>query len=153
MKYSFLGVGIIMFGMVGVVTIAMFESITMDNDSEYYVLKEAMKASMFESVDKAYWSDPNNYYNCKTQNGTEVKSMSKVKIVEQKFVENFTRRFAAGIGGDADDYTIEFYDIMEYPPKATVVVKSNTKSYKVVSGEEGFDIVNNLTGILEVDCY
>ncbi len=159
MKYGFLGFGLIMFGMIGLVIIVMFESITMDNDSEYYVLKEAMQASMYESIDYKYWSDPvdgegkEKYYECKLSDGSIVHHMSRVKIIEQKFVENFTRRFAAGIGGDADDYTIEFYDIMEYPPKASVKITSNTKSYKFVSGDEGFNIVNNLTGILETECY
>ena len=155
MKYGFLGFGLMMFGMIGLVFIVMFESITIDNDSEYYELKEAMQASMFESVDRKAYSNPENYYegNCITADKKYVRNMSKIKIVEQKFVENFTRRLAAGIGGDADNYTIEFYDIIEYPPKATIKITSNNKSYKMVSGDEGINILNNLTGILEVDCY
>ena len=150
MKYSFLGAGLMVFGLFTLVIIIMFQSITMDNDSEYYVLKEAMKASMYESIDKEYGSNPENYITC-TNNGKTYKT-SKVKIVEQKFVENFTRRFQAGIGGDAQDYTIEFYDIVESPPKATVKITSKTGSYKaVLNSDDDISIVNNLTGILEME--
>ena len=148
MKYGFLGFGLIMFGMIGLVLIVMFESVTLDNDTEYYSLKEAMQASMFEAVDYGYWANNKTETLNYTCNGN-VYSISGVKIIEQKFVENFTRRFKTSVGGDMDDYTIEFYDIMESPPKATVKITGNTKSYKMVSGEDGIDIVNNLTGILE----
>jgi hypothetical protein len=53
MKYSFMGLGLIMCGLFGLIFIVMFQSITVNNESEYYVLKEAMEASMLESVDFA----------------------------------------------------------------------------------------------------
>ena len=40
MRYGFMGMAMIFFGMVGIIIIMLFESITLDNDSEYYVLKE-----------------------------------------------------------------------------------------------------------------
>lgn len=142
MKYGFLGLAFIMFGMFGLVFLVMFESITINNEAEYYVLKEAMEASMLESVDLACFrnSDENNG-GC---NGS-------VKIIEQKFVENFTRRFAASINGDAAKYTIDFYDIIEKPPKVTVVIKGRTQKYILSTdvNDAEFDITNNLSGILE----
>ena len=139
--------------MIGLVIIVMFESITLDNDTEYYTLKEAMKASMYESIDWTYYST--NPINKKPiANGYELsdyKYMGDVKIIEQKFVENFSKRFANSIGGDADDYVIEFFDIMEKPPKASVKITGKSKSYTFVTGEgNDLNIVNNLTGILEV---
>ena len=131
--------------MIGLIIIVMFESITLDNDTEYYTLKEAMKASMYESIDDRYWSDANNPV-IECANG---KKISGVKIIEQKFVENFTRRFKASVGGDADDYKIDFYDIMESPPKATIKITGITGNYKIVSKNDDINIVNNLTGILE----
>ena len=153
MKYSFFGIGMILFGMVGLVIVVMFESITMDNDTEYYSLKEAMQASMYESIDYDYWANGNPDVgtvdlNC---NGKVIK-VPEIKIMEQKFVENFTRRFKANVGGDADDYKIEFYDIMEKPPKATVKVTGINGSYKFIFDEDDINIVNNLTGILETTC-
>ncbi|MEE3344213.1 MAG: DUF5411 family protein [Bacilli bacterium] len=145
MKYGFLGFVILMLGMIGLIIIVMFESITIDNDTEYYTLKEAMKASMLESIDDRYWADANNPI-IECSNG---KKISGVKIVEQKFVENFTRRFKASIGGDADDYKIDFYDVIESPPKATIKITGVTDDYKLVSKDEDINIVNNLSGILE----
>lgn len=136
-------------GLFGLVFIVMFETITINNESSYYNLKETMKASMLESVDL-------DCYRNSTSNGCN----GTLKISEQKFVENFTRRFAASASGDVSEYKLEFYDIIESPPKATVVIKARTgngfssveKNYKVESGKEtfeSFEIVNQLTGILE----
>lgn len=145
MKYTFLSFGMIMFGMFGLVFIVMFESITINNESEYYVLKEAMEAAMIESIDLNCYMRSSNSCN---ENGCGCGG--DLKIVEQKFVENFTRRFAASISGDVTEYDIEFYDIIEKPPKATVVIKGTTQKYILSTGDSGssFDLVNNLSGIL-----
>lgn len=152
MKYSFLGFGLIMLGMFGLIFIVMFESVTVNNESEYYVLKEAMEASMLESVDFACYRIGEDV--CTTINGKEQCGCSEnqVKIIEQKFVENFTRRFAASISGDVTEYKLEFYDIVESPPKATVVVKGTTQEYMLNSKDtkDSFTIVNDLSGILEL---
>lgn len=142
MKYMFWSFGLIMAGIIGIVFIVMFQSITVNNESEYYVLKEAMEAAMLESVDIAC------YRNKDAEGCGEV-----IKISEQKFVENFTRRFLASVGGNATQYTIEFYDIIESPPKASVVIKGRTQQYSIMASESdgSFDIVNSLDGILTYD--
>ena len=142
MKYSFLGMALIMGGLIGIIFISMFQSITIDNEAEYYVLKEAREAAMLESVDKVCYR--NNSDESK-QNGCG----KVIKITEQKFVENFTRRFAASINGDIKEYEIQFYDIIESPPKASVVINGLTEEY--FGEEKGFNIVNSLSGILETD--
>ena len=132
-----------MFGMFGVIFLVLFQSVTTNNESEYYVLKEAMEAAMLESVDWACYRIDEEDGGC---------SDNDVKIIEQKFVENFTRRFAASISGDATEYDIKFYDIIEKPPKATVIIKGKTKEYVLGNNDpESFDIMNNLTGILELE--
>ena len=145
MRYAYFGFGMLLFGSIGLVIIVMMQSITINNDSEYYNLKEAMQAAMLESID----------YACYRVDGRTVSVENNdcgylLKISEQKFVDNFTRRFFATIGGDAAKYTLEFYDIIESPPKASVVIRGNTDSYGIVSGNEGFTITNALTGILEL---
>ena len=144
MKYAFWGFGLIMAGLFGIVFIVMFEAITVNNESEYYVLKEAMEASMLESVDLACFRNSNPDTEAHGCNGG-------VKISEQKFVENFTRRFAASVSGDVSEYKIEFYDIIEKPPKATVVITGKTQEYFIFNTDKSnsFDLVNNLTGIIE----
>lgn len=157
MKMSFQALTLILLGMVGIVVISVFESVTINNESSYYVLKEAMKSSMIESIDKQYYathrycSDDKDI--CENTSGS-MKCSGAIKISEQKFVENFTRRFAASINGDVNEYTLEFYDIIESPPKATVLIKSNTTTYtnkdKQTMVQSSADIENTLTGILEV---
>lgn len=142
MKYSYLGFGIIMAGLFGIVFLVMFESITVDNESEYYVLKEAMEAAMLESID----------ISCFRSDETEGCG-GTVKISEQKFVENFTRRFASSISGDVKEYEIQFYDIIESPPKATVVIKGLTGEYTIISDDQGIGITNALSGILEHNLF
>lgn len=143
MKYAYWGLGLIMAGLIGIVFIAMFQSITINNETEYYVLKEAMEAAMLESVDIACYRDVN------AEGCGEV-----IKISEQKFVENFTRRFTENITGDVNAYELEFYDIIESPPKASIIVKGITQNYSIMATENkdgSFDITNGLSGILEYE--
>lgn len=139
MKYVYWWLGFLLLGSAGLVIIVMFETITLNNDSEYYVLKEAMEAAMLESVDVTCF----RLTTVVNENGCN----GQLKISEQKFVENFTRRFAESISDDADSYTINFYDIIESPPKASVVIKSSNKEFNLVT--DSVDIANGLSGILE----
>ena len=127
--------GFIMAGIVGIVFIVMFENITLNNESEYYVLRESVEASMFEAIDLAYYRDT-----------------GKLKIIEEKFVSNCTRRFYNNINGAGSGYYLTFYDIMESPPKVTVVASSNTEDYSSITYKSGgFEILNSLSAILEFD--
>lgn len=173
MKYSFFGFGVILFGLLGIFFLVMFQDITTNNESEYYVLKEAMEAAMLESIDIPCYKigDENGYVDLNDDgvlddidgDGIYDKvacGINDVKIIEQKFVENFTRRFTASVSGNVAEYKIDFYDIMESPPKATVVISSKTNDYLMLSDrtngsieydKETFTIVNELSGILELD--
>ena len=135
-----------MAGIVGIVFIVLFQDVTVNNESEYYILKEAMEASMIESIDLTCYRNAN----AKIEDPNNECGNGKVKISEQKFVENFTRRFAESISGNVSDYKLEFYDIIETPPKATVVIKSRTEENGLFE-ESTFTIVNNLDGILETN--
>lgn len=139
MKHFYWWLLMIVLGAAGLIVIVMFESITLNNDTEYYVLKEAMEAAMLESVDVVC-------YNI-TKKAVPTGCDGQLKISEQKFVENFTRRFASVIAGDIDEYEILFYDIIETPPKASIVISSSNKNFNLVS--DSIDIKNGLTGILE----
>lgn len=134
MKYSYALLGMILFGMTGLVFIVLFEAITINNESEYYTLKETTQAAMYDSIDLSYY-----------------RINGKLKISEQKFIENFTKRFANNILGDVQKYELKFYDIMESPPKVTVVVNGQTSSFNLTENNNSFDIINNLTAILGYD--
>lgn len=132
MRYSFSSFGMILVGLIAFVIVITFQRVTINNEGDYYSLKEAMEASLFESIDIPYYRDAET-------GGT-------IKIVEEKFIENFTRRFIKNTVGNSNGYVLEFYDIMESPPKASVIIKNKTES--MTFSDEDFDVVNKLTGIL-----
>lgn len=132
MRYSFASFGMILVGLIAFVIVITFQRVTINNEGDYYSLKEAMEASLFESIDIPYYRD--------TETG------GTIKIVEEKFIENFTRRFVKNTVGNSNGYVLEFYDIMESPPKASVIIKNKTES--MTFSDEDFDVVNKLTGIL-----
>ena len=144
MKYSYAAIGMLAVGLFAFMIVMIFQSITVGNEADYYTLKEAMEASMFESIDI-------DYYRGITENASDkdgnVKTTGEVKIVQEKFVSNFTRRFLKNTMGNSEGYVLEFYDIMEKPPKVTVVIKNSVSSMSL--SENDFTVVNNLTGILE----
>ena len=133
-----------MIGLFAFAIVMVFQFVTIGNEADYYTLKEAMEASMYEAIDI-------DYYRGVTQNANSgnIKSTAEVKIVQEKFVSNFTRRFLKNTMGNSEGYVIEFYDIMEMPPKATIIIKNAVASMSL--SENNFTVINNLTGILEAD--
>jgi len=83
---------------------------------------------MFDSVDLGYF-----------------RKYGEIKISDEKFIENFTRRFAESVNM-AKDYVVVFDNIVELPPKVTVKIGS---SEELIFTEEDFDMINELSGILE----
>ncbi|MCI6002008.1 MAG: DUF5411 family protein [Tenericutes bacterium] len=132
MKWSFAIAGVVIAGLIGLAIIMLFQNITTNNEQDYYLLKEVAEAAMTESVDVAYY-----------------RTTGEIKISEQKFVENFIRRYAEVASFNANGYKIEFYDIMEVPPKASIRVTSKSDTYKITTDAQNFDIVNELNAILE----
>jgi len=144
-------------GILGIVLINLFGKIVMSNEQNYYLLKEITEAAMMDAVDlKSFregvgWdgvteeSDPESMHCMKGVPGT-------IRIVEQKFVESFVRRFASSAQLNRK-YKIIFNDIDECPPKVTVTLVATEKfsflSFFGVEYNTGEDIVNILTGILE----
>lgn len=136
MKYAYLSLGITLVGILGLSFITYFQNVTVNNESEYYVLKESVEAAMYESIDISYYMASGN-----------------LKIMEEKFVANCTRRFFESIQGNGKGYSLQFYDIMESPPKVSVVAISKTDNYQlqVNSTVSSSNIENGLSGILEFD--
>ena len=103
----------------------------------YNLLKENVEAAMFDAVDLA-----------------EYRANGSVTIDEEKFVENFIRRFAES-AELSNTYVIEIYDINTAPPKVSLRVSSKSGDLNL-SGDPyadekimNFDIVNNIDAILE----
>ena len=140
-------------GILGIVLINIFGHVVISNEQNYYLLKEISEAAMVDAVDlKAYrdgvgWdgvtedTDPESMHCLEGIPGT-------VRIVKEKFVESFVRRFA----NSADlsrKYKIIINDIDECPPKVTVTLVSTEKfsflSFFKVEYDTDENIVNVLT--------
>lgn len=126
MKEAFWGVLIVSLGIFGIVAVNLFQTVTVDNDRVYYVLKESTEASAYDALDLTYYRLTGN-----------------LRIVEDKFAENIARRFAENI--TMGDYKIIIADINEMPPKVSLWVRSGITS---LQGEK-FELVNAVNGILE----
>ena len=138
MKESMWGYLIVSLGIIIIAVLFLIQRITTTNEQDYYLSREIMKAALNDAVDY----------------GTYMKS-GKLVISKEKFVAVFTRRFAESVPADRT-YQIDFYDIHEYAPKATI--KISTKSGETVVGNyvddyEAFDVDINtyITGILETN--
>ena len=134
MKWSFAAVGLITIGLFGFIIIIMFNEITVSNEQEYYTLKDATEAAMIEAIDVAYY-----------------RLTGEIKMNQEKFVENFTRRFTETSTFGSGNYDIHFYQISETPPKVSLRIVDSTNSYNAYDVETTqFDIVNELSAILDV---
>lgn len=132
MKWSFASVGLIVLGLIGVAVIILFQQITTNNENDYYLLKEVTEAAMIDSIDIPYYRETGN-----------------LKIVKEKFVENFTRRFAESTIFVTSTYDINFYDIIETPPKVSIVVNTGLGEYTINGNSDEYGIANKLDAILE----
>lgn len=138
MKWSFASVGVILIGIFGIIIILLFNEITVSNEQDYYTLKEATEAAMIESIDITYY-----------------RLTGEIKMSQEKFVENFTRRFTETSTFGQGNYKIEYYQISETPPKVSLRIIDETNSYNVYTfnsdvGSTQAKIVNELSAILDV---
>ena len=131
MKESFWGVFLVTLGIIGISVLNVLQTVTTTNENNYYLLREATESAMFDAVDLGHY-----------------RRTGEIKIIEAKFVENFMRRFASAYGR-TNTYTVGIYDIIEMPPKVSLIVESGT-SLQVYNYEAvDFDIVNRIDAVLE----
>lgn len=132
MKWSTVTVGVMILGIIGVSIILLFQQLTTTNENDYYLLKEITEAAMIDSIDISYYRETGN-----------------LKIVREKFVENFTRRFAESTLIIGTKYTIKFFDVIEEPPKVSVRIDTGIENYKIYNTTDSYNVLNELTGIFE----
>lgn len=132
MKWSFASVGLIVLGLVGLSIIILFQNITTNNENDYYLLKEVTEASMIDAIDMDYYRES-----------------GELKIIKDKFVESFTRRFAESTVFASSNYTINYFDIMEEPPKVTVSINTGIGEYTIYQDTTDYHVANTLSAILE----
>ena len=139
MKWSFATIGLIMIGLCGFLIIILFNEITVSNEQDYYTLKDAAEAAMIESIDVTYY-----------------RLTGDIKMSQEKFVENFTRRFTETSTFGQGNYDIVFYQISETPPKVSIQIVDATDRYNIYNtfsvdlDATQINIVNELSAILDV---
>ena len=133
MKEAFWGWWIIALGLAITVVIMVVTDMTTTSEQDYYMVKEITQASMYEAVDYGYY-----------------RLNVELKINAEKFMENFIRRYSevVSINKTVD---IDFYDIYESPPKATVIVSNHTINAFVEETDMTLDIKNRVDAVLEMD--
>ena len=144
-------------GILGIVLINIFGNVIISNEQNYYLLRETTEAALYDSVDvNAYaygigWDGVTHEID-PTSMHCETGATGVIRIVKEKFVESFTRRFAQNADLNRN-YRIIIHDIDECPPKVSISLVATERFSFVeffnVSYESGEDIVNSLTGILE----
>ena len=134
MKESMWGYWFIVLGLSIMSIMILVQNYTTTNEQDYYLIKSILESSMYESVDYAYFRDT-----------------SRVRMNSEKFVENFVRRFAESVNINKT-YEINFYQIYEDPPAASVEIKTDGdgKKGKLESDDT---VTNRLTGILYTNQY
>ena len=132
MRWSFASVGLIVFGLIGLAIIILFQNITTNNENDYYLLKEVTEASMIDAINMDYYRET-----------------GELKITKEKFVESFTRRFAESTVFASSEYTINYFDIMEEPPKVTVSINTGIGEYTIYQDTSDYHVANTLSAILE----
>ena len=132
MKESLWGYWLVLLGIGIIMVMILLQSYTTTNQQDYYLVREITYASMYDAIDYGYY-----------------KKNGELKIVKEKFVENFVRRFAESATLNKN-YKINFYSIYEVPPAVSVEIKTNTGEFQI--GNERIDagVTNRLTAILEV---
>ena len=132
MRNSYWGYWLILLGIFVVVIMIIINNITTTKSQDYYLAKKIAQASMIDAVDYAYYTD-----------------WKELRINREKFVESFIRRFADSVSL-TNNYTIEFFDLYEAPPKVSVRVSTGTKSFTVMGDAEKFDVVERVDAILNL---
>lgn len=132
MKETYWGYWLIVLGILIIGVMFLVNNTSTSSNNDYYTIKEVTQAAMIDAVDMSYyrlWGD--------------------VMMSEQKFVENFLRRFADNTAL-SDTYTVEFFDLYEVPPKVSIRISTKSNSYNIAYDPTSFDVVTTMDAILEV---
>ncbi len=176
MKEAMFGVGIILLAIFGIFLISLFGNITITNQQDYTAMTNTVEAAMYDSIDLARYrvgfclctskeksvvsgnekwifTKRDDYEILDLENGTcpstgkFCEKMNGEYIIDKKiFAESIVRRFSESVKGN-NNYQLIINDIIEYPPKASVTIKSNNTSD--VNNDE-YTIVNEINSLIEL---
>ena len=172
LKEALWGLGIIALSVFGFLLINTFGNITVTNQFNYTTMKNVVEAAMYdardiphyrtgfclctdkEKVDGKYvFTSSNDYTIVEPTNNTCPVNTKKscelfegeYKIDKKVFSESLVRRFAEMVDNNKN-YEIVIQDVIEYPPKVSVAIRSKDNN-ALNDGE--FTINNQIDAILE----
>lgn len=168
MKVSYWAYILAFLGLFGIILINLFGNLTTSSEQDYHLLKEITEAAMIDAVDLNAVREGIGYDGVTDLTHPEYMhcveySNSNPRIIRDRFVESFVRRFAE-TAKTTDKYEIIFHDIDECPPKVSVTVVTHeslgflkrlfgNKTKDAEGNELTYDsttaVVNKLTAILE----
>ena len=131
MKESSWAFALVSFGLAIFAILMLTQRISTSTEEDFYLGREVLTASMLDAVDYSTF-----------------RNTGELVMVEQKFVEIFIRRFAESVSG-TKTYKLDFYDIREYPPKASVRVRTSSGSTTIGSSQFDVTLDTLLSGVLE----
>ena len=148
----------LLLGIMAAFLLILFGNINTKNETNYYLLKEVTQNAMLDAVDDIAYEvgltqeEVNKIDTIQCVSGKP----GTIRIVTERFVESFARRFAE-VAPSKGEYQIKFYEINECPAKVSVKIISQ-QDYSFVKrlftrdtgiNTEETDIVNEITAILE----
>jgi hypothetical protein len=131
MKEAIWGYSILAIGIIVLVILLLTQRLATTNEADYYLGREVLAAAMVDAVDYGTF-----------------RSTGELVMSKEKFVEIYLRRFAESVS-TLKDYQIDFYDIREYPPKASVRIRTNSGVANVNSDSLDVKIDTLTSGVLE----
>lgn len=131
MKESMWGYLILVLAIIVIVILLLVQRMTTTTEEDFYLGREIMEASMLDAVDYGTF-----------------RASGRVVMSQEKFVEVFIRRFAENVTNNKD-YQLDFYDIYEEPPKATVRIRTVSGEATLKSGSFNIKLDTYMHGILE----
>lgn len=149
MKESMWGYWIIVLGISILSVMMLLQNYSVTDEQSFFLAKENLASAMKESLDWGYFATSNKPID--ETNWQSKDNYGKVKINREKLIENFIRRFADTVD-ISKTYTINFYNISEIPPAASVEVlsKTNQTNFGQQAGANAEDVPTSsrFTGIL-----
>ena len=132
MKHAMWGYLMIALGLVIIAILMLVNNLTTADEEDFYIAREVMQSSMSEATDYGSYL-----------------TSGEVVMSREKFVEIFLRRFAESVTPNKN-YQVDFYQIYEYPPAATVRIRTTTGTTNIKDNAINVDVDTIISAILVV---
>lgn len=126
MKESYWGYWLILLGVFIIGVMMLSQSTSTTDTQDYYQLKEVANSAIYDSIDYSYYAQTH-----------------QVRMIKELFVANFIKRFANTVSM-TNTYQVDFYDLYESPPKASVRISTTSGTFIIAGNSTNMDVVNSI---------